>query len=320
MSNNVLNLKDKRVLLTGGRGFLGQHIHRKLLERGAIVSAPTRKECDFREKDQVERLFAEFRPEVVIHGAVNGGGIGYMRTHGAEVFYDNLMMNTLLVDAAHRFGAEKFVGIGTICSYPKITPVPFREENLWDGYPEETNGPYGLSKKMMMVQTQAYYEQYGFVGTHLLLVNMYGPGDDFSDETSHVIPAMIKRFMHAKETGAPSVVCWGDGSPTREFLYVEDAAEGILLSAERYTKPDPVNLGIGEEISIKDLATLIARHVGYEGAIEWDTTKPNGQPRRCLDTERAAEEFGFRASTSFEAGLAQTIEWYKNANREEVLR
>ncbi|MBI4772391.1 MAG: GDP-L-fucose synthase [Chloroflexi bacterium] len=303
--------RDKRVWITGGTGFLGQALARKLRERGcAEVAASGRKEGDLTDRAAISRLLAETRPDVIIHLAAVVGGIGANRERPAEFFYDNLLMGTQLMHESWRAGVGKFVAVGTICAYPKFTPIPFHEENLWDGYPEETNAPYGLAKKMLLVQAQAYRQQYGWDAIFLLPVNLYGPGDNFDPATSHVIPALIKKFVDAKREGLDHIVAWGDGTPTREFLYVDDAAEGIALAAERFDKPDPVNLGSGMEISIKDLTHTIARHVGFAGDIRWDTTQPNGQPRRRLDVSRAEREFGFRASMDFEEGLRRTVAWY----------
>nr|MBI2904568.1 GDP-L-fucose synthase [Chloroflexota bacterium] len=303
--------RDKRVWITGGTGFLGQALARKLREHGcAEVAATGRKEGDLTDRAAIIRLLAETRPEVIIHLAAVVGGIGANRERPAEFFYDNLLMGTQLMHESWRAGVGKFVAVGTICAYPKFTPIPFHEENLWDGYPEETNAPYGLAKKMLLVQAQAYRRQYGWDAIFLLPVNLYGPGDNFDPATSHVIPALIKKFVDAKREGLDHIVAWGDGTPTREFLYVDDAAEGIALAAERFDKPDPVNLGSGMEISIKDLTHTVARHVGFAGDIRWDTTQPNGQPRRRLDVSRAEREFGFRASMDFEEGLRRTVAWY----------
>ena len=255
-------------------------------------------------------LLARTRPNLIIHAAAVVGGIGANRMHPGQFFYDNAVMGIHLIEEARRVGVEKFVCLGTICAYPKFTPIPFREEDLWNGYPEETNAPYGIAKKALLVQLQAYRQEYGFNGIFLLPVNLYGPGDNFDLETSHVIPAMIRKFVEARETGERHVVLWGDGTPTREFLYVEDAALGIMMAAEKYDEAEPVNLGRGEEISISDLARLVARDAGFEGEIVWDPTRPNGQPRRMLDISRAAREFGFRAPTSFADGLAKTVKWY----------
>jgi GDP-L-fucose synthase len=260
----------------------------------------------------MERLFEGQRPEVVIHLAAVVGGIGANRANPGSFFYANAIMGIQLIEAARRYGVEKTVVLGTICAYPKFTPVPFREEDLWNGYPEETNAPYGVAKKALLVQCQAYREQYGMNAIFLLPVNLYGPGDNFDPESSHVIPALIRKCVEAVESGRPEIVCWGDGSPTREFLYVEDCAEAIVLATERYDKPDPVNVGSGREISIRDLTEKIAALTGFEGRIAWDTSQPNGQPRRCLDVTRAEREFGFRASTDFDEGLRQTIAYYRS--------
>lgn len=262
--------------------------------------------------ENVERLYGEAKPDIVIHLAARVGGIGANRANPGKFLYDNLMMGVQLIEVARRVGVEKFVAIGTICSYPKFTPVPFREENLWNGYPEETNAAYGLAKKMLLVQAQAYRQQYGFNVIYLLPVNLYGPGDNFDLETSHVIPALIRKCLDAVERGQSEIVCWGDGSPTREFLHVEDCAEAIVLATERYDHADPVNVGAGFEVSIRELVALIAELVRFYGGIVWDTTKPNGQPRRCLDTTRAQKEFGFRATKDFREGLRETIEWYRS--------
>jgi GDP-L-fucose synthase len=279
------------------------------------VFVPIYPEYDLTRFDAVERLFDEHRPEILIHLAAVVGGIGANRANPGRFFYDNAIMGIQLIEAARRHSVEKTVVLGTICAYPKFTPVPFREEELWNGYPEETNAPYGLAKKMMLVQCQSYREQYGMNAIYLLPVNLYGPGDNFDLESSHVIPALIRKCVEAVKTGREEIVLWGDGSPTREFLYVEDAAEGILLATESYDKSDPVNLGSGMEISIRDLATNIAAMTGFSGRITWDTSQPNGQPRRCLDVGRAQSEFGFRAATPFEAGLRKTIDWYLSSTR-----
>jgi GDP-L-fucose synthase len=297
--------------VTGGAGFLGKVVVRKLQERGAKdIFIPTLDRYDLTRLEDINRLLDDTKPDLIIHLAAQVGGIGANREHPAEFFYNNLMMGVQFMHRAWETNVEKFIAIGTICAYPKYTPVPFKEENLWDGYPEETNAPYGLAKKMLLVQSQAYREQYGFNSVFLLPVNLYGPGDNFDPKSSHVIPALIKKCVEAKELGEGQIDVWGDGSPTREFLYVEDAAEGILLASEKYNRSDPVNLGSGFEISIKDLVELIARLTGFEGRLMWDTSKPNGQPRRGLDTSRAKEYFGFEAQVQFEEGLKNTIAWY----------
>ncbi len=307
----------KRVWVTGGTGFLGRVIMAKLKERGCRHALATGIEDGDMVEPAVIRRHLEFRPDLVIHLAAIVGGIGANRERPAEFFYDNLMMGVQLLHESWKAGVGKFVAIGTICAYPKFTPVPFREEHLWNGYPEETNAPYGLAKKMLLVQSQAYRLQYGWNSIFLLPVNLYGPGDNFNPASSHVIPALIKKFVEAREAGAGQVTAWGDGSPTREFLHVDDAAEGILLAAERYDKPEPVNLGSGMEISIKDLTETIARLVGFRGEIRWDTTKPNGQPRRRLDVGRAEREFGFRAKVGFPEGLRGVIDWYQSQQKKQ---
>ena len=305
---------EQRVLVTGGAGFVGRQVVARLQERGcSAIFAPRRSEYDLRDLDAVTRLYDDVRPTLTIHLAATVGGIGANRARPAEFFFDNLMMGAHLLDQAWRKGVPKFVAIGTVCAYPKLSPVPFREEELWNGYPEETNAPYGLAKKMLLVQSQAYRQQYGHNSIFLLPVNLYGPGDNFDPATSHVIPSLIRKCVEAVERGDEEAVLWGDGTPTREFLYVEDAAEGILLAAERYNSSDPVNLGSGQEISIADLAGRIATFVGFSGRIVWDTSKPNGQPRRRLDTQKAEARFGFRATTPLNEGLRRTIEWYREA-------
>jgi GDP-L-fucose synthase len=305
---------DKRVLVSGGAGFLGSYVVKRLQDRGCRnVFVPRSRTYDLRSLDAVKRLCQDARPDLVIHLAAVVGGIGANRAHPASFFYDNLMMGAQLLDQAYRQGVAKFVGIGTVCAYPKFAPIPFREDTLWDGYPEETNAPYGLAKKMLLVQSQAYRQEYGFNSIFLLPVNLYGPGDSFDPDKSHVIPALIKKFTEARDQRLDEVVAWGDGSPTREFLFVDDAAEGIVLAAERYNSSEPVNLGSGQEISIKALTELIARLTDFRGAIRWDTSQPNGQPRRQLDTSRAEREFGFRARTPFDQGLKATIEWFQTA-------
>jgi GDP-L-fucose synthase len=303
--------KDKRVLVTGGAGFLGSFVVEKLRERGCQkVIVPRSKDYDLRDRDAIICLFREVRPELVIHLAAIVGGIGANQAHPGRFFYDNAIMGIQLMEYARQFGVQKVVAVGTVCAYPKFTPVPFSEDDLWNGYPEETNAPYGLAKKMMLVQAQAYRAQYGFNAIYLLPVNLYGPRDNFDLESSHVIPAMIRKCAEAKATGAAEIILWGDGSPTREFLYVEDAAEGILLATERYDAEQPVNLGSGEEISIRNLAQLITEEVGFTGRITWDISKPNGQPRRGLDVSRAQELFGFRNRHSFHEGIRKTVAWY----------
>ena len=302
----------RRVCVTGGAGFLGTYVLEKLAERGARdVFVPKIEEFDLVQPEVVRRMLREARPDIILHLAAHVGGIGANRAHPAEFFYDNLMMGVQLLHQSWKLGVGKFVALGTVCAYPKFTPVPFREDSLWEGYPEETNAPYGLAKKMLLVQSQAYRQQYDYNSIFLIPVNLYGPRDNFNLETSHVIPALIRKCLEAQDRGEKEVVVWGDGSPTREFLYAADAAEGILLAAERYNDSQPVNLGSSREIRIKDLAEVIARLTGFEGRLVWDTSKPNGQPRRALDTSRAEALFGFRARTSFEDGLRNTVEWYR---------
>jgi GDP-L-fucose synthase len=306
--------QDKKVIVTGGAGFLGSHVCQALGDLDAAsVTVPKHEEYDLTQVEAIRQLYSDTdagERTVVLHLAAKVGGIGANREHPAEFFYDNLMMGVQLIHEAWKSGIEKFVAIGTVCAYPKFTPVPFKEDDLWIGYPEETNAPYGLAKKMLLVQSQAYRDQYNFNSIFLLPVNLYGPRDNFDPESSHVIPALIKRFIDAKESGAEEVVIWGDGTATREFLYVDDATEGILLATEQYNGAEPVNLGSSFEISIKDLSDIIMKETGFTGSIAWDTSKPNGQPRRKMDTTRAQKEFGFTAPTSFEKGLAQTIQWY----------
>jgi GDP-L-fucose synthase len=302
---------EQSVIVTGGAGFLGRHVVSALHARGAKRVFVVRSAAyDLRHEADVQRLYQDVTATMVIHLAASVGGIGANRKHPGSFFYNSLMMGTLMLEYARRANVPKFVGIGTICAYPKYTPVPFREDDLWNGYPEETNAPYGLAKKMLLVQGQAYRQEYGYNSIHLMPTNLYGPGDNFDPETSHVIPALIRKCLAAKQNGEPYVEIWGDGTPTREFLYVKDAAEGILLAAEHYNSAEPVNLGSGMEISIRDLATLIAELIGFKGEFRYDTSKPNGQPRRQLDVSRAREAFGFSAQTSFRDGLRETVAWY----------
>jgi GDP-L-fucose synthase len=305
---------SKRITITGGAGFLGSFVVEKLRGCGCRdVFVPRSRQYDLVDMEAVKRLYSDARPDIVIHLAARVGGIGANRANPGKFFYDNAIMGIQLIEQGRLFGLEKFVALGTVCAYPKFAPVPFKEENLWDGYPEETNAPYGLAKKMLLVQSQAYRQQYGFNSIYLLPVNLYGPRDNFDPETSHVIPALIRKCLEAKERNEPEIVCWGDGSPTREFLYVEDCAEAIILATEKYNQSEPVNVGTGQEISIKDLIHLIDELTGYRGRIVWDTTKPNGQPRRCLATDRAKDLFGFSSKTSFRKGLKETISWYLSA-------
>lgn len=309
----MIHLTGKRIVVTGGTGFLGSHLVRRLRQIGCRnIFVPVHRDFDLTRDDAVERLFVEQRPDVLIHLAAVVGGIGANRANPGRFFYDNAIMGIHLIEAARRHGVEKTVVLGTICAYPKFTPVPFREEDLWNGYPEETNAPYGIAKKALLVQCQAYREQYGMNAIFLLPVNLYGPADNFELESSHVIPALVRKCVEAVDQGRDELVLWGDGSPTREFLYVEDAVEGIIAATERYDKPGPVNLGSGQEIAIRDLAVMVARMTGFSGRITWDATKPNGQPRRCLDVSLAEREFGFRAKTPFEVGLRNTIAWYRS--------
>ena len=308
--------REQRVLITGGGGFVGSHLVRRLCAIGcASLAAPRKAEYDLRDLDAVIRLYEDTKPTIVIHLASVVGGIGANRARPAEFFYDNLVMGTQLLDQAWRFGVPKFVAIGTVCAYPKFAAVPFREDDLWSGYPEETNAPYGLAKKMLLVQSQAYRQQYGYNSIFLLPVNLYGPGDNFDPGTSHVIPALIKKCVEAVEQGADRIEVWGDGTPTREFLYVEDVVDALLLASERYNSSDPVNIGSGEEISIADLTRTVAAVAGFKGRIEFDTSKPNGQPRRKLDTSRARERFGFESKTTLAEGLKRTVDWYVRTRR-----
>lgn len=304
--------EDKHILVTGAAGFLGSHLVQKLKEKGSKnIFIPTHDKFDLREKQDIIRVYEEAHPDIVIHLAARVGGIGANMKYPGEFFYDNLIMGIQVMEYARRYSVEKFVGLGTICAYPKFTKVPFKEEDLWNGYPEETNAPYGLAKKMLLVQAQAYRKQYGFNAIYLLPVNLYGPGDNFHPEYSHVIPGIIRKCFEAIENKQDEIVLWGTGKPTREFLYVEDCAEAICLAAERYNKSEPVNIGSGREMSIKDLAKLIVELTGFKGRIIWDKIKPDGQPRRCLDISKAEKELGFKAKTDFKEGLKKTIDWYK---------
>lgn len=308
----MTDLTKKRILVTGGAGFFGSHVVDEFKKRGvpeSQITSPRSAEFDLRDASVCKKVVQG--QDLVIHMAANCGGIGYNREHPGELFYDNAIMGIQLMEAARQTAVEKFVQVGTICAYPKFTPVPFQEKELWNGYPEETNAPYGLAKKMLLVMAQAYRAQYGFNAIYLLPVNLYGPRDNFDPESSHVIPALIKKVHDAQKAGQDFIEVWGTGKASREFLFVEDAAEGVVLAAEKYEKPDPVNLGAGFEITIKDLIETICRLMDFKGEIRWDATKPDGQPRRMLDTSRAEKEFGFRAKTSFENGLRKTIEWYK---------
>lgn len=306
----------KKVIVTGGAGFLGQVVVQQLKAKGCkSVVVPRSKEFDLRKEANIAKLYNKAKPDVVVHLAASVGGIGANLDNPGKFFYDNLIMGAQLMEQARQFGIPKFVTIGTICAYPKFTPVPFKEENLWNGYPEETNAPYGIAKKALLVQSQAYRQQYGFNSIFLLPVNLYGPGDNFDLQTSHVIPALIRKCLEAKKRKDSSITVWGTGKVTREFLYVEDAARGILMAAEKYNSSEPVNLGAGFEISIKDLVTLIAQLTGFKGQVIWDKTRPDGQPRRCLDTSRAHKAFGFKAKVGFKQGLKKTIEWYQKHSK-----
>jgi len=307
----VIKLADKRVAVTGGHGFLGRHVVAALQRRGATVFAPRKSQYDLTREADVERMYGDLEPDLVIHLAAVVGGIGANRDSPGLFFFENVMLGALTLEHARRTGVEKFVGVGTICAYPKLAPVPFMERDLWNGYPEETNAPYGIAKKMLLVQGQAYRQQYGFNAIHLLPVNLYGPHDNFDPHSSHVIPALIRKCMEAADSGAREVAIWGSGTATREFLFVEDCAEGIVLATERYDGDEPVNIGAGFEISIRDLAELIAELTGFNGRLTFDRTKPDGQPRRMLDVSRAESRFGFKATTDFRDGLRRTIDWYR---------
>jgi len=310
------NWSTKRVVITGGAGFVGRYLVENLRKAGCKeIFIPRKTDCDLRDINNVRRLYEEAKPHIVIHLAATVGGIGANREHPGSFFYDNLMMGVQLLDEAYKRGVEKFVSLATICAYPKFTPVPFKEDEIWNGYPEETNAPYGLAKKMLMVQSQAYRQEYNYNSITVFPTNLYGPNDNFDPKSSHVIPALIKKCFDAIDRGDKEIVLWGDGSPTREFLYVEDAAEGIRLATEKYNSSEPVNLGSSFEISIKDLANLIVKETGFKGKIVWDTKMPNGQPRRKLDTTRAEREFGFKSQTDFPEGLRRTIEWYRGTRR-----
>ncbi len=317
----MIDLSGMRVVVTGGAGFLGTYVIRRLEERGCRqIFVPRSRDCDLVRAEAVQKLYADAKPDIVVHLAARVGGIGANMRNPGSFFYQNLMMGVQLMEQARLHGIEKFVAIGTVCAYPKFAPLPFREDDIWNGYPEETNAPYGLAKKMLLVQSQAYRRQYGLNAIYLLPVNLYGPGDNFDPEYSHVIPALIKKVFDAKERGEKSIVAWGTGQASREFLYVEDAAEGIVLATEKYDKADPVNLGAGFEITIRELAELICTLAGFDGRIEWDTSKPDGQPRRCLDTSRAKQGFGFAARTDLREGLKRTIAWYSNERRQKPIR
>ena len=310
--------QNKKVIVTGGSGFLGSFVVEKLKQRNAAdVFVPRSSQYDLRQTDEITRMLQDFKADMIIHLAALAGGIGANSARPAEFFYNNLMMGVPLLHQAWQQNVEKFVAVGSICSYPKFTPLPFKEENLWDGYPEETNAPYGLAKKMLLVQSQSYRQQYGYNSIYLMPVNLYGPRDNFNLETSHVIPALIRKAIEATERGDQEILAWGDGSPTREFLYVEDAAEGIITAAENYNGSEPVNLGSGQEISIKNLVEMVVKLTNFEGQIVWQTDKPNGQPRRALDVSRAKEYFGWSAQVPFEEGMRRTIEWFKE-NREKI--
>ena len=309
--------KNKRVLVSGGQGFLGSRVVARLKEHGADdVTTFSSRDYDLTRQTEVARMYHDMRPEIVVHLAARVGGIGANRANPGRFFYENAIMGIEMMEQGRINGVEKYVQVGTVCAYPKFAPIPFSEDDLWKGYPEETNAPYGLAKKMLLVQAQAYRQQYGFDAIYLLPVNLYGPGDNFDPESSHVIPALIRKCIEARDRGDRSIIVWGTGSATREFLYVDDCARAIALAAQRYDKPDPVNLGSSTEISIKDLVTLIARLTGFKGEIVWDSTKPDGQPRRKLNVDRARKEFGFESTITFEEGLRRTIDWYESAQAE----
>jgi len=307
----MTDLTSKRVAVTGGSGFLGRHVAAALVEQGSTVLVPRKAQYDLTREADVERMYAELAPDIVIHLAAVVGGIGANRDSPGRFFFENVMLGALTMECARRIGVEKFVGIGTTCAYQRLAPVPFLERDLWNGYPEETNAPYGIAKKMLLVQGQAYRQEYGFNAIHLLPVNLYGPHDNFDPKTSHVIPALIRKCVDAVEACAPEVVCWCTGNATREFLFVEDCARAIVLATERYDEPEPVNIGAGFEIGIRDLAELIAEQTGFRGRLVFDRSKPDGQPRRMLDVSRAEKRFGFKATTDFRAGLRRTIDWYR---------
>ncbi|MBN7774049.1 GDP-L-fucose synthase family protein [Clostridium aminobutyricum] len=307
----MIDIKNKRIVVTGGAGFLGKHVVKKLEEKGCKdIFIPRSKDYNLIHEADIIRMLHDFKPQIIIHLAAVVGGIGANRENPGRFFYENIMMGTQLMEQSRLFGVEKFVAIGTICAYPKYTPVPFNEDEIWNGYPEETNAPYGLAKKMMLVQSQAYREQYGFNSIYLLPVNLYGPHDNFDPNSSHVIPALIKKCVEAVEKGDDNIEVWGTGAATREFLYVDDCAEAIVLATEKYEKSAPINIGAGREISIKDLVGILTELTGFVGEVIWDSTKPDGQPRRCLDTQKAEKEFGFKSKTDFEEGLKNTIQWY----------
>jgi GDP-L-fucose synthase len=311
----MIDLKEERIVVTGAFGFLGRYVVKRLLEIGVKkdnLFMPSHQDYDLRNLEDIKKLFNNFKPDIIIHLAAVVGGIGFNKENPGKLFYDNLIMGIQLMEQARINQVKKFVTVGTVCSYPKFVRIPFKEEDLWSGYPEETNAPYGLAKKMLLVQSQAYRNQYNFNAVYLLLVNLYGPGDNFESSSSHVIPALIKKFTDAMKYKEKEVVIWGTGKASREFLYVEDAAEAVVLATENYDKSDPINIGAGFEINIKDLAEKIKKLTNYEGEIKWDNAMPDGQPRRCLDIKKAEKEFGFKAKTSFDIGLKKTIEWYEN--------